>query len=173
VSNGIGGLVSVTRKRPVFVDFAPTAAASPSPAFAAVAELVSRWRRDHGQGQVTPVVLHLTRGRFTPETIAEAVGSLGPRGDYTLYHLVVTESPHAAVAYPADAAKIGDAALAKLCELSSLLLGGEALAARKATVAAESRGMVVNGKFDLFWEGIEEALKRMQTEPPDADGKPS
>ena len=172
VSNGIGGLVSVTRKRPVFVDLSPTSAASPSPAFTAVKELLVRWRNDHGESRVAPIVLHLTRGRFTPDQIAEAVGLLGQPGQFSLYHLVVTETPHAAMAYPADAAKIQDPGLAKLCELSSPLLECQT-PARKTLVWGESRGIVINGKFDLFWDGIEQALKTAEGGSPDAAGEPS
>jgi hypothetical protein len=173
VSNGIGGLVSVTRKRPVFVDLAPTSAAPPAPAFAAVKELLARWRSDHAESQVAPIVVHLTRGRFTPDQTAEAVGLLGERDQFSLYHLVVTETPHAALAYPADATKIEDAGLAKLCELSSPLLESQAPAARKTVVSGESRGIVINGKFDLFWDGIEQALTTAEGGPPDAAEEPS
>ena len=169
VSNGIGGLVSVTRKKPVFVDLTPAAAASPLPAFAAVKELLARWRNDHPQCRVAPIVLHLTRGRFAPEAIAEAVGLLGERDRFTLYHLVVTEAPHPALAYPVDLTKARDTALAKLCELSSPLLAADELAARKPALSRESRGIVINGKFDLFWDGMEEALKR-PAGPTDAAG---
>ncbi len=173
VSNGIGGLVSVTRKKPIFVDLAPTGAASPAPAFAAVKELLARWRDDHAESRVAPILLQLTRGRFAPEEIAEAVGLLGEQGRFTLYHLVVTEAPHPALAYPVGATNIQDAGLAKLHELSSPLLESRALAERKRAVARDSRGIVINGKFDLFWDGIEEALKTAEAGSPDAAGEPS
>jgi len=170
VSNGIGGLVSVTRKKPVYVDLPPTAAASPAPAFAAVKDLLTRWRTDLGQARLLPIVLHLTRGRLTPEEIAEAAGLLGGRDRFTFYHLVVTEAPRPALAYPADVKKTQDPSLAKLCELSSPLLGAGKLAARKTSLSPESRGIVINGKFDLFWDGIEEALKTSELGPTDTAG---
>jgi hypothetical protein len=173
VSNGIGGLVSVTRKKPVFIDLTPAVAASPLPAFAAVKELLARWRNDRAQSRVAPIVLHLTRGRLTPEEIAEAVGLVGERDRFTLYHLVVTEAPHPAVAYPVDVTKAQDTALAKLCELSSPLLAADELASRTTALSPESRGIVINGKFDLFWDGVEEALKTAEGGPQDAAGEPS
>lgn len=158
VSNGIGGLVSVTRKRPVFVDVKPTAAAAPAPAFAAVGKLLDEWRKDHAEGPLLPVVVHVTRGQFEPGQIEEAVGRLDDAGRLTLYHLVLSESPHPSLAYPAEPTKMQDAGLVKLWELTSPLLGSRTLAAQKTAVLPESRGMVINGKFDLLLDGIEEAL---------------
>ena len=158
VSNGIGGLVSVTRKRPVFVDLKPTAAAAPAPGFAAVNELLEGLQRDRAESPVLPVVLHITRGRFEPGQIEEAVGRLNKAGRCTLYHLVLSESPHPSLAYPAEPTKIQDAGLVKLWELTSPLLGSRTLAARKTAILPESRGIVINGKFDLLLDGIEEAL---------------
>jgi len=158
VSNGIGGLVSVTRKRPIFVDLKPTAAALPAPGFAAVAELIDDCRKDHAESPVLPVVLHMTRGRFEPALIEEAVARLSKAGRLVLYHLVLSESPHASLAYPAEPTKMQHPGLAKLWELTSPLLGSRTLAAGKRAVLPESRGMVINGKFDLLLDGIEEAL---------------
>jgi len=158
VSNGIGGLVSVTRKKPIFLDLEPTGAAAPSPAFAAVKGLVDQWRKDHAASRVAPVVLHMTRGRFEPDEIDRAVGQLDEAGPFTLNHLVLTESPHPSVAYPAEPTKIRDAALVKLWELTSPLLGSQALAARRPALSPKSRGIVINGKFDLLLDGIQEAL---------------
>jgi hypothetical protein len=79
-----------------------------------------------------------------------------------LYHLVLTESPHRSLAYPADPAAIEDPALTRLWELSSPLVGRQELAAVKPAVSGESRGFVVNGRFDLLLEGIRLALAGLQ-----------
>jgi hypothetical protein len=156
VSNGIGGLVSVSRKRPVFVDVSSTGAAAPAPAFAAVKGLLTEWRKERGARHVAPVVLHMTRGRFQPDEIEGAVAQLGQVGTFTLYHLVLTESPHPSVAYPSAPVKLRNALLVKLWELTSPLLGAQTFAARKGSVAPGARGIVINGKFDLFLESIEQ-----------------
>jgi len=158
VSNGIGGLVSVSRRKPIFVDLEPIAAAAAAPAFAAVKGLLAEWRERHAAGCVAAVVLHLTRGRFEPDEIGRAVGQLGEAGPLTLYHLVSTESPHPSVAYPAEPTKIREPALVRLWELTSPLLGGQLLARRKPVLTPESRGIVINGRFDLLLDGIQEAL---------------
>jgi hypothetical protein len=170
VSNGIGGLISVTRKRPIYLDREPTAAADPAPAFAAVEALVADWRRRSGAGGARPVVLHLTRGQFAPEAIHGAVRRLGEAGPVALYHLVVTESPHPSVSYPAEPAAIRDAALKRLWELSSPLDGAEAISARKAGLSPASRGMVINGKFDLFIDAIQETLTPREGTAPNRNG---
>jgi hypothetical protein len=163
VSNGIGGLVEVTRKRPVFVDLEPAAAASPVAAFEAVRDLSERWRESCPEGSPAPVVLHLSRGRFDSEQIDEAVGVFeGMAAAPLLHHLIVTESPHPSLAYPADAEGIEDAALRRLWDASGPLVAREALAGRKPAVSERSRGFVVNGRFDLLVEGLGLALAGSQ-----------
>ncbi|MFH1919480.1 MAG: vWA domain-containing protein [Planctomycetota bacterium] len=157
VSNGIGGLVSISRRKPIFVDLKPTPAAAPAPAFAAVRNVLGQWREDHAGSHIGAVVVHLTRGCFAAEEIEEAVAPLREIVQAALYHWVLTESPHASVAYPSDPTLIQRPELVKLWELTSPLLGAKTLAAQKPTVCEQSRGMVINGKFDLLLEGIEEA----------------
>ena len=158
VSNGIGGLISVTRKKPIYFDLEPTAAAPPVTAFERVAELAAEWCRQHRSAGLAPIVLHLTRGQIEPSDIEWAKGALArvdsSAGPVTLYHLVLTEEPHKSLAYPASDEELSTASLKKLWEASSLLLDRERLAAEKRPVTADSRGMVVNGKFDLLLEAI-------------------
>jgi hypothetical protein len=168
VSNGIGGLVQVTRKRPVFVELEPTVPVDPKPGFAAVKDLVTRWQADHPSSIVSPIVLHLTRGRFEPSRINEAVGQLHDLGNVGLYHLIVTESPHPSLAYVADPEKTQSAELRKLWELSSPLQGRQTLSEKGPAVSPDSRGIVINGKFDLLMDAIHEALKPADPEPSDS-----
>ena len=147
VSNGIGGLVSVHRKRPVYVELEPSPAADPTPAFVAVGELLSRWRRE--SSSAGPVlVLHVTRGCPPPEFQLPA----GLLDAVTLAHLVLTESPHRWLSYPAEMAATESPELVRLWELSSPLARLERLAAGRPSLAPGSRALVVNGKFDLLWE---------------------
>jgi len=67
---------------------------------------------------------------------------------------VLTESPHRSLAYPSDTSRMESPALQRLWEVSSPLLEAEKLVARHRTLCAQSRGMVVNGKFDLLVEMI-------------------
>jgi len=157
VSNGIGGLVAVRRKKPIFVEQEATPPTDPRPAFAAVGELLSQWAKDQPGGAEGAVVLHITRGDFAAEQMTEAVNLLGqlefpPR----IYHLVRTEQPHASLAYVPDSGRITLPGLAHLWELSSPLLGRQALAGRRPGISDQSRGFVVNGKFDLLLAGIEQ-----------------
>lgn len=161
VSNGIGGLVSVTRHRPVFVDLEPTGVGSLRAALEAVARLVTDWRTENPAAPVGPIVLHLTRGRVEPGELAAGVEHLrqcgGPGPEPSLYHLVATESPHRSLAYPGDPSAL-DAELRVIWESTSPLLGRQGLAARRPSVSAQSRGLVVNGRFDLLLDAIDEAL---------------
>jgi hypothetical protein len=162
VSNGIGGLVSVTRKKPIYFDLEATAAAPPVTAFERVADLAAEWCRQHHTACLAPIVLHLTRGHLEPGDIDWAKGALARvdlnAGPVTLYHLVVTDEPHKSLAYPASDEEIAIPSLKKLWEASSLLLERERLAAEKRSVTADSRGMVVNGKFDLLLDAVKRRM---------------
>jgi hypothetical protein len=166
VSNGIGGLISVTRKKPIYFDLEPTAAAPPVTAFERVADLAAEWCRQHRLACLAPVVLHLTRGHIEPADVEWAQGALArvdsAAGPVTLYHLVVTEEPHKSLAYPPSDEDLGTASLKKLWEASSPLLDRQRLAAEKRPVTADSRGMVVNGKFDLLLEAIKHRMPASQ-----------
>lgn len=162
VSNGIGGLVSVNRKKPIYFDVEPTGAAAPAGAFAAAAQIARDWSARHSTARVAPVVLHLTRGAAAPADMEQAAEALKTvqhaAGCVALYHLVATESPHKSLAYPEGDAEIESPELKKLWELSSPLLGRERISAEKPSVTAEARGIVINGKFDLLLNGIKDAL---------------
>lgn len=162
VSNGIGGLISITRKKAIYFDLEPTAAAPPVTAFERVAELASEWCRQHRSASLAPIVLHLTRGQidagdvdWVKEALARVDATAGP---VALYHLIVTEEPHKSLAYPASDEEISSPALKKLWQATSLLLDRERLAIEKRPVTVESRGMVVNGRFDLLLEPIKRLI---------------
>lgn len=162
VSNGIGGLITLNRKKPIYFDLEPTAGAPPVTALERVAGIASEWCAQHPGAAVAPIVLHLTRGHIEPGDVDWAAGALGrvsaAAGPVTLYHLIVTEEPHKSLAYPANADEIQEPMLKKLWGVTSLLLGRERLAADKPAITAESRGMVINGKFDLLLEGVKQVV---------------
>jgi hypothetical protein len=158
VSNGIGGLVEITCKKPVYVDLPPTAAASPEPAVEAVAELIAAWTGEHPAAVVPPMVVHFTRGKFPPETLRQAAaklsGAASAGAEPLLYHAVQTEVPHRSVAYPADPSRLDLPELVALWEISGPLVGREALAAERPAMSPESRGLVVGGRFDVLPDAI-------------------
>lgn len=162
VSDGTGTLITLNVRKPIYVELEPTASVPPADAFAAAAQIASDWCTEHPTACLSPIVLHLTRGCFDTTEIEVAASQLQTvrptAGPLTLYHLVVTESPHKSIAYPTANTEIENAVLQKLREVTSPLLGREMLAAAKPTVTPESLGMVINGKFDLLREGLEEAL---------------
>jgi len=164
VSNGIGGLVELRRKRPIYLELEPTAAdvAALRTGVEAASALVAQWHGQHPDAAVAPVVLHWTRGRWDPESVEGALGPLealaGSTPGVLLYHVVVSDSPHRSLAYPGDPAGIERPELAKLWEKSSPVLGAARLAAQKRRVTPRSRGIVINGKFDLLLESIAGAM---------------
>lgn len=162
LSNGVGGLVTVTRKKPIYFDLEPTTGAPPQAAFAAAARIAADWIAEHASACLAPVVLHLTRGYFDPAEVEQAAAALAEvrafAGPVTLYHWVATESPHKSLVYPAGDGEIEEPALRKLFETSSPLLARERLSQEKPAISADARGIVINGKFDALLDGIKDAL---------------
>lgn len=162
VSNGVGGLVTMTRKKPIYFDLEPTTGAAPLEAFAAAGRIVAEWTSQHPAACLAPIVLHLTRGYCDPAELEQAAAALAERktaaGPVTLYHWIATETPHKSLVYPADAAELEDPALCKLFETASPLLARERLSQEKPSISAEARGIVINGKFDALLEGVKDAL---------------
>lgn len=163
VPNGLGGMMTIPKKNHIFVEVEPTAGSNPAPGFGAAAEIVNEWIGQHPDAVLPPVVLHLTRGAQDAGSLTEATGQLTAiapaAGSVVLYHLAATEKPHASTSYPADSEGIECESLKAAFEASAGLLGREQLSVDKPSiVSAESRGVVINGKFDLLFDGINAAL---------------
>jgi hypothetical protein len=158
VSDGVGGLLKIARKRPVLLDLKPTAPAAPEAALARVAEMLAQWTESHPGQRAEPIVVHCTRGQFEPDAVRQSVDRLREAeravGPITLYHVVVTESAHRATAYPASADAIEHEALRTLWETTSPLPGGALVAGKRPGVAAGSRGMVINAPFDALADAV-------------------
>ena len=154
VSNGVGGIVTINKKTPIYYDVEPAGGTSPQAAFAAAASIIGEWCGQHATG-LSPMILHLTRGSQVPEEIVAAVtevSSLHTSACQVLFHhLVITETPHKALAYPDSPTDIDGEGLKALWEASGPLPEWERLKeAKRPYVTAESRGFVVNGKFDTL-----------------------
>jgi hypothetical protein len=162
VSNGIGGLIPVTRKKLIYFDLEPTAAAPPVKVFEQAAEVAAQWCRENRSPALSPIVLHLTRGQIEEQDadwIRAALNRVdSTAGPVTLYHLIVTEEPHKSMAYPGSDEEIVAPSLKKLWSVTSLLLDRERISAEKSFITSESRGMVVNGKFDLLVDALKQAV---------------
>lgn len=161
--NGIGGLMTVLVKQLILVELEPTAAAAPAAAFDAVAAIVQEWSGQHPQACVPPVVLHLTRGQHSPGDLEAAAAKIQQAtvaaGAPLLYHAIATQQPHTSLCYCENDAELETAELKGAFAVSSPLLGrSELVESKPALVKAESRGIVVNGKFDLLLDGIRSAL---------------
>jgi len=158
VSNGIGGLLTITRKQPVFFDLKPTAPASPAAAFAEIAERLLHWAAAHPGVEATPVIVHCTRGAFEPGVVREAFSKLDAARPATLppslYHVIVTEAAHRAVTYPASPDGMDSDGLRALWELTSPLPQGDALAGKRPGMSPGARGMVINAVFDVLAEVV-------------------
>jgi len=158
VSNGIGGLLTITRKRPVFFDLAPTPPASPTAVFAKIAERLLQWTAAHPGVEAETVIVHCTRGAFEPGAMREALGQLDAARPAmpspVLYHVIVTEAAHRAMTYPSSPDGMESDGLRTLWELTGPLSQGDALAGRRPGVSPGARGMVINAVFDVLAEVV-------------------
>lgn len=162
VPNGVGGLITIKKKTPIYFDVEPAGAAAPQGAFSAAAAIIADWCGQHPSG-LPPIVLHLTRGEQSAadlEAAISAVTSLATSaGPTTVHTLVVTETPCRSAAFPETQNDLETDALRALWQTSGPLRGWEALAAAKRPyITAASRGFVVNGKFDVLAEEFANAL---------------
>lgn len=162
VPNGVGGLITIKKKTPIYFDVEPAGRTDPQPAFSAAASIIGDWCGQHASG-FPPIVLHFTRGEHAPGEIEAAVGVIAglstSAGPVVLHHLIATEGPCKSVAYPATDADCEGEGVKSLWRASSPVVGWELLAAAKRPyITAESRGFVVNGKFDVLAEEFSNAL---------------
>jgi hypothetical protein len=166
--NGIGGIISVERKRPMFIELPSTEQSSCVDAFQAVAPLVGGWcSRNRGQC-AAPLIIHMTRGAMSQRDLRAGLKKLkdvrSTAGPPLVHHLVLTESPGPAAAFPVDCSETGPSELRFFCQLSSPHVAAEYLAAKHQQIQPDSRGLVVNGTFDLAIEGFRHTLSGSATE---------
>ena len=158
VPNGIGGLMKIPVKKPIYFELDPTPSGGMRAGIQAVSAVVGEWLAAHPSANSRPVVVHLTRGCSDADCgpFEAALEPLTRLGDQVLlHHVVATEEPHPSVAYPTNDGALQTAPLQLLWRLSSPLLGGEELAqTRGPTISASSRGIVVNAKLDVLVPGL-------------------
>ena len=162
VSNGAGGLITMTKKTPIFFDVEPAASSPPQPAFTAAAGIVNDWLAANPCGQ-SPLILHLTRGRHAAADVDAATAALDAISDSrrpVLQHLVITESPHKSLAYPDSDAELDGEDLKALWRSSATVPHWDALqAANRPYITATSKAFVINGKFDILSDELLEMLE--------------
>jgi hypothetical protein len=155
-SDGVGGIQTITVRQATYVELDASKAVPPAPAFTAAAGLVSEWSgRSNGAG-ARPVVVHLTRAQQSVAELQEAVAQLPP--ETLLYHVVATEDPHPSVLYPNSPDALQDANCQVIWSLTSPLEAAAMLAETRPQIQPDSRGLVVNGKFDLLLDSVKAAL---------------
>lgn len=166
MSNGIGGLVTVNRKNPIFYDVEPTEVTPPVNAFEAAAGIIKDWHGVHPTASFPSIILHLTRGEVDAASIDQAVERVikdaTSKTNALLYHLIATEAPHRSVAYAATDAGIDAKSLKHLWQLTSPLLDWQRIATERATIQPNARGFVINGKFDLLLAAHKQSLSTAQ-----------
>ena len=161
-SNGVGGIMTVPHIRPILVELEPAQLAPMLPAFAQAAQVVASWCSEHPSPGVPPIVLHLTRGKAASNDAAAAAELIkscrdGAGNACVLYHVVAADDDQPAVSYPDNPGDLASGELQQLWQLSSPLLCRHELSDENDAVKPESRGFVVNGKFNLLFDAIKRA----------------
>jgi hypothetical protein len=162
VPNGIGGIITLQRKRPMYLELPPTEQASSVEAFQAVAPLLGGWcSRNRGEC-AAPLIIHMTRGALSQRDLRAGLKKLksvrSTAGPPLVHHVVLTESPGPAAAYPVDCNAICPADLRFFCQLSSPHVAAKPLAEKHRQIQPDSRGIVVNGNLDLVVAGFRLSL---------------
>ncbi|MCG8587409.1 MAG: hypothetical protein MI757_22105 [Pirellulales bacterium] len=160
--NGIGGIITRTRERPMYVELPPTEQASCVEAFQAVAPLVGGWcSRNRGEC-AAPLIVHMTRGAMNQRDLRAGLKKLksvrSTGGPPLIHHVIITEQAGPAAAYPVDCGETGPSELRFFCQLSSPHVAAEYLAERHRQIRPDSHGIVVNGTFDLAVQGFRHTL---------------
>ena len=152
VSNGAGGLVWITKKMPIHVDSPP----------GEVGALLEAFEKSHQLIETAAkAVCSLPNfhpafyaGQHGEESIEGAVSTLVKTDTHstpTIFNLVVTESPQGSSIFSGTDEDLEDASLKALWNISSALPHMEKLQEKnRPYLNSESRGLVVNGKFDIF-----------------------
>lgn len=157
ISDGVGGIILVPRRLPTLVEIEATPAASPLTAFQAARDLVTTWRGEHANSEFPPMVIHLTRGKQDAQDLDSSLQLMQDVTGLLLFHLVASEDAQPSLVYPTAAAEIEDPILTTLRSYSSQIPTWPQLAEKHSLLTADSRGIVVNGKFELLWDMLQAA----------------
>ncbi|MBP3693687.1 MAG: hypothetical protein J6J31_04525 [Thermoguttaceae bacterium] len=157
IPNGIGGLISLPRKKLSFTDCSPTYSASPIPGFQCAVEIVREWNSVRREKILSPILLHITAGKFRMEDLDAAIECLNAPDlpPIQLQHWIFTERPHAGVCCPNSSDFTQDETLQAIWERTDPLPGREFLAGVRPGIHEESRGMMVNMDFDVLFEVLD------------------
>jgi len=147
--DGLGGVVTLTTRFPVWFDPASEGGTPMCEALARAAELLADWCDAHA-ASYPPTVIHVTDGAATdgdPQSIGDSIQQIGTRsGDALVFSIHVSRQAGAEVAFPGSERALGDDLSRLLFRMSSLLPEHVARAAadKGYAVSAASRGLIVN-----------------------------
>lgn len=162
IPNGIGGLISLPRKKLWFAEANPTLCSDPTPAFEQIVEVIRQWNQQRPVKRLQPLILHITGGEFQRNRMNEAMRQLVSEDlpPVWLCHWIFTERPHVGVCCPSNPFFTEEESLKELWEWSDALPGREILAGIRPGIHAESRGLMVNMDFDILFEVIDTMASR-------------
>lgn len=149
VSDGMGSVVEMPVRFPVWLYPLADGATPMCQAFAQAKNIIERWLTEHPQG-FPPTVLHLTDGESSdgdPTTLGQEIMSLGTDdGQALIFNCHVSSQSSSKIEYPTGASRLPDKFARTLFEVSSPLPLNFLGAAKQLGVNAEegSRGFIFN-----------------------------
>ncbi|MBE6427885.1 MAG: hypothetical protein E7028_04750 [Planctomycetaceae bacterium] len=162
IPNGIGGLLSLPRKKLSFTECSPTYPANPTPGFERAVEIIQEWYAVSSRKILPPVLLHITSGQFQIEHFDDALGKMNQVDmPICFQQWIFTERPHPGICCPNDEMFTTDQTLLALWERTDALPAREFLAGVRPGIHEESRGMVVNMDFDVLFEVLDTMAQKM------------
>ena len=159
-SNGIGGLISIPIKKPIYVEAESAGQGSLIVAAQHVGRLVDGWSQQHGDVVREAVVIHFSRAGWTSEDVRSAASEFAAlRIPAVQLHVLLPDAPHPAVTYPASGDGLSLPEVQAAFEASGPLPGAATGdVSRPGIVVPESRGMTVNAEFDVLAESLRVGL---------------
>ncbi len=160
--NGIGGLLTLPRKKLSFTACSPTYPADPVVGFERAVEIIREWNAVQTQKILPPVLLHITSGQFQMNRFDDALARLNTLDvPVQFQQWVFTERPHPGICCPNDEMFTTDETLLALWERTDALPAREFLAGVRPGIHEESRGMIVNMDFDVLFEVLDTMAQKL------------
>ncbi len=154
--NGIGGLMTIPIKKPIYVEAESAGQGSLAAAVQHAAKLIEGWSQQQGGAVRDAVVIHFTRAGWQAEEARSTTSDLAASGiPVRQYYVLLPDAPHSAVTYPVNTDALGLPELQAAFEVSSPLLGaatGEV--SLPGIVVPDSRGLTVNADFDVLKDSL-------------------
>ncbi len=155
LSNGAGGILTISHELPVLRELEPAGYASPRDAFIEAARIGSGWQESKSSNTLV-ILVHFTRGEFANGDLREACNefrTLGGKWPEVIYHWISNNSLPT-IKYPTAESVSDSPELVEIVSETSRIIFGAEVAKDKPQLSSQSIGLVCNDRFDLLTDPI-------------------